>query len=48
MLDAVEMVTKIVSQKEYSDNDLIYANWPVAETKEQEEHEQILFDMKGR
>lgn len=46
MLDIVEMVTKIVSQKEYSDNDLIYANRLVAETKEQEEHEQILFDMK--
>ena len=46
VLDIVETVTKIVSQKEYSDNDLIYANHLVKETKEQEEHEQVLFDMK--
>ena len=39
-------MAKILCQKEYSDNDLIYANHLVAETKEQEEHEQILFDMK--
>lgn len=46
ILDIVELLAKILCQKEYSDNDLIYANHLIAETKEQEAHEQILFDMK--
>lgn len=46
MLDIVEVLAKIVSQNEYSDDELIYLNHLVKETKEQEEHEQILFDMK--
>lgn len=46
VLDTVEVIAKIVSEEEYSDDDLIYANHLIRETKEQEEHEQILFDMK--
>ena len=46
VLDIVELVAKLLLQEEYSDNDLIYANHLVAETKEQEEQDQILFDMK--
>lgn len=46
VLDIVEVVAKLLLQEEYIDNDLIYANHLVAETKEQEEHDQILFDMK--
>ena len=46
VLDIVEVVTKLLLQAEYSDNELIYANHLVDETKEQEEQDQILFDMK--
>ena len=45
-MDIVEVVTKLLLQAEYSDNELIYANHLVDETKEQEEQDQILFDMK--
>lgn len=48
VLDIVEVTANIISKKEYRDNDLIYANHLVNETKEQEEHEQVLFDMKER
>ncbi|MDD3361425.1 MAG: AraC family transcriptional regulator [Hespellia sp.] len=46
MLDIVELVTNILLKEEYTDNDLIYANQLVQETKEQEEQEQVLYDMK--
>lgn len=46
ILDIVEIITKLLLEKEYSDNDLIYANQLVTESKAQEEHEQILFDIK--
>lgn len=46
VLDVVEVVAKLLLEEEYSDNDLIYANHLITETKEQEEHEQILFDIK--
>ena len=46
VLDIIETVTKILTQEEYSDDDLIYANHLVKETKEQEEYDQVLFDMK--
>ncbi len=39
MLDIVELVTNILLKEEYTDNDLIYANQLVQETKEQEEQE---------
>lgn len=46
MLDIVEMVTNIILQEEYTDNDLIYANRIVKETKEQEERKQAFFDLR--
>lgn len=46
ILDIVEILAKLLLEKEYSDNDLIYSNRLITETKEQEEHEQVLFDIK--
>lgn len=46
ILDIVEILAKLLLEKEYCDNDLIYANHLITETKEQEEHEQVLFDIK--
>lgn len=46
MLDVVEMASVILNGREYSDNDLIYANELVWQNKEQEEKEQVLFTMK--
>lgn len=46
MLDIVEVVANILLKKEYTDNELIYANQIIKDTKEQEEEEQVLFDMK--
>lgn len=43
MLDIVETVTNLVSGKEYTDEELIYANGIVTDTKEQEEREHVLF-----
>lgn len=45
VLDVVEVVANIVLQKEYSDDDLLYANKIVTDTKEQEKREQVIFDM---
>lgn len=46
ILDIVEMLANILLEAEYSDNELIYANRIVEDTKEKEEQEKVLFDMK--
>ena len=46
MLDIVGIVAKILLHKEYTDDELIYANKIVSGTKRQEEQEQIIYDMK--
>lgn len=46
MLDIVEILSNILTQREYTDDDLIYANNIITATIEQEEQEQIILDMK--
>lgn len=43
MLDIVETVTNLVTGREYTDKELIYANRIVTDTKEQEEREHVMF-----
>lgn len=45
MLDIVEIIANILTKKEYTDDDLIYANQIIKETKKQEEQEHVIFDM---
>lgn len=46
ILDIVEIVANILLGAEYSDNELIYANRIVEDTKEKQEQKKVLFDMK--
>lgn len=46
ILDIVEMVANVLLETEYSDNELIYANRIIEDTKEKEEQEKVLFDMR--
>lgn len=46
VLDFVETTANIILQKEYSDEELLYANEIIVDTRIQEKREQILFDIK--
>lgn len=46
ILDIVEMLAKIILEKEYTDDELIYVNKLIIETKKQEEEEKVLYDLK--
>lgn len=46
MLDIVEIVSKVILQKEYTDDELIYANRIVKDTKQQDQQEQVMYDIR--
>lgn len=46
ILDIVEILAKIIMEKEYKDDELIYVNKLITGTKKQEKEEQVLYDLK--
>lgn len=46
MLYIVEFIANILTREEYTDDELIHANHMIRETRDQEEQEQLLFDMQ--
>lgn len=46
ILDTVNLATLMLSGKEYIDEELLYGNYLISDTKKKEKQEQILFDLR--